>query len=87
MIFNIQRDSPVPIYEQIVSQVIFGIASGGLEAKWTWMYASAGVVLQWRSRWSAQRRPAAKAGGREGRNRLGIGHSASGLGSCSSDWC
>jgi len=31
MILNVQPDSPVPIYEQIVSQVIFGIASGALE--------------------------------------------------------
>jgi GntR family transcriptional regulator len=31
MLFDIQPDSPVPIYEQIVSQVIFGVASGGLE--------------------------------------------------------
>src|SRR3954454_17780690 len=31
MLFNIHPDSPVPIYEQVVAQVIFGIASGGLE--------------------------------------------------------
>src|ERR1700730_314931 len=31
MILNVQPDSPVPIYEQIVSQVIFGIASGALQ--------------------------------------------------------
>jgi GntR family transcriptional regulator len=31
MLLSIQTDSPVPIYEQIVTQVIFGIASGGLE--------------------------------------------------------
>jgi GntR family transcriptional regulator len=32
MIFSIQPDSPVPIYEQIVSQVTFAIASGDLAA-------------------------------------------------------
>jgi len=31
MIFRVQRDSTVPIYEQIEAQVIFGIASGSLE--------------------------------------------------------
>jgi GntR family transcriptional regulator len=31
MLFHIQTDGPVPIYEQIVAQVIYGIASGGLE--------------------------------------------------------
>jgi GntR family transcriptional regulator len=31
MFFDIHHDSPIPIYEQIVSQVIFGIASGSLE--------------------------------------------------------
>src|SRR5947209_19090417 len=31
MIFQIRPDSPIPIYEQIVTQVTFGIASGGLE--------------------------------------------------------
>jgi GntR family transcriptional regulator len=31
MLFDIHPESPIPIYEQIVSQVIFGIASGGLE--------------------------------------------------------
>jgi GntR family transcriptional regulator len=31
MIFDIQPDSPVPIYEQIVAQVTFAIASGILE--------------------------------------------------------
>jgi len=30
MIFNIQRDSPVPIYEQIVAQVTFAVAAGSL---------------------------------------------------------
>lgn len=30
MWFDIHPDSPVPIFEQIVSQVIFNIASGGL---------------------------------------------------------
>lgn len=31
MLLHIQPDSPVPIYEQIVAQVTFGVASGGLE--------------------------------------------------------
>lgn len=31
MFFDIQPDSPIPISEQIVSQVIFGVASGALE--------------------------------------------------------
>jgi GntR family transcriptional regulator len=31
MWFDIDPDSPIPIFEQIVSQVIFNIASGGLE--------------------------------------------------------
>ena len=31
MLFDVQPESPVPIYEQIVAQVIFGIASGDLE--------------------------------------------------------
>ncbi len=31
MLLSIQADSPVPIYEQIVTQVIFAIASGVLE--------------------------------------------------------
>ena len=31
MFFDIHHESPIPIYEQIVSQVVFGIASGGLE--------------------------------------------------------
>src|SRR5580658_6277396 len=31
MLMSIQTDSSLPIYEQIVAQVIFGIASGGLE--------------------------------------------------------
>src|SRR5438445_11603660 len=31
MLFDIEPDSPVPIYEQIVAQVTFGIASGALE--------------------------------------------------------
>ena len=31
MLFNIHPDSPIPIFEQIVSQVIFGIASGAVE--------------------------------------------------------
>lgn len=30
MWFDIHPDSPIPIFEQIVSQVIFNIASGGL---------------------------------------------------------
>jgi GntR family transcriptional regulator len=32
MLIDIHPDSPVPIYEQIVSQVLFSIASGDLEA-------------------------------------------------------
>lgn len=31
MLLHIQPDSPVPIYEQIVAQITFGVASGGLE--------------------------------------------------------
>jgi GntR family transcriptional regulator len=31
MLFDIRADSPVPIYEQIVSQVIFGVASGAVQ--------------------------------------------------------
>jgi GntR family transcriptional regulator len=31
MILDIHPDSPVPIYEQIVTQVIYGVASGALE--------------------------------------------------------
>jgi len=31
MLIDIQADSPVPIYEQIVAQVTFGIASGAVE--------------------------------------------------------
>ena len=31
MLFDIEPKSPVPIYEQIVAQVMFGIASGALE--------------------------------------------------------
>ena len=31
MLLDIQPDSPVPIYEQIVAQVTFGIASGAVE--------------------------------------------------------
>jgi GntR family transcriptional regulator len=31
MLLTIQADSPVPIFEQIVNQVVFAIASGGLE--------------------------------------------------------
>jgi GntR family transcriptional regulator len=31
MLFDIQSDSTVPIYEQILSQLIYGIASGTLE--------------------------------------------------------
>jgi GntR family transcriptional regulator len=31
MLFDIDPNSPIPIFEQIVSQVIFNIASGGLE--------------------------------------------------------
>ena len=33
MILDIRPDSDVPIYEQIVTQITFGIASGALEAK------------------------------------------------------
>ena len=32
MLFDIHADSTVPIYEQIIAQVIFGIASGDREA-------------------------------------------------------
>jgi GntR family transcriptional regulator len=32
MIFDIRPNSSTPIYEQIIAQVIFGIASGALEA-------------------------------------------------------
>ncbi|HEY7330580.1 MAG TPA: GntR family transcriptional regulator [Gemmataceae bacterium] len=32
MWFNIHPESPIPIFEQIVSQVIFNIAAGGLAA-------------------------------------------------------
>src|SRR5947209_20406345 len=32
MFFSIQPDGPVPIYEQIVAQVIYGVAAGTLEA-------------------------------------------------------
>ena len=31
MFFDIHHESPIPIYEQIVSQVVFGVASGALE--------------------------------------------------------
>ncbi|HMF18595.1 MAG TPA: GntR family transcriptional regulator, partial [Gemmataceae bacterium] len=31
MIFAIQADGAVPIYEQIVAQVIYGVAAGTLE--------------------------------------------------------
>src|SRR5947209_20499861 len=31
MFFSIQPDGPVPIYEQIVAQVIYGVAAGALE--------------------------------------------------------
>ena len=31
MHFHIRPDSPIPIYEQIISQIIFGIASGALD--------------------------------------------------------
>src|SRR5262249_43073795 len=31
MLFDLQPESPVPIYEQIVAQVTFGVASGALE--------------------------------------------------------
>lgn len=32
MLITIHPDGPVPIYEQIVAQVIYGVASGSLEA-------------------------------------------------------
>ncbi len=32
MIFSIHPEAPVPIYEQIVAQVIYGVAAGSLEA-------------------------------------------------------
>jgi GntR family transcriptional regulator len=32
MLFDVRENSPVPIYEQIVSQIIFGIASGTVVA-------------------------------------------------------
>jgi GntR family transcriptional regulator len=32
MLFRIEPESSIPIYEQIVAQVIFGVASGTLEA-------------------------------------------------------
>ena len=32
MLFDLQPDSSVPIYEQIVNQITFGVASGALEA-------------------------------------------------------
>src|SRR5271166_4076455 len=31
MIFDLQPDGPVPIYEQLVAQVIYGVASGAVE--------------------------------------------------------
>src|SRR5207249_1002794 len=31
MLFSVQPDGPVPIYEQIVAQVIYGVAAGTLE--------------------------------------------------------
>jgi GntR family transcriptional regulator len=31
MLVDIQHDSPIPIYEQIVAQITFGIASGAME--------------------------------------------------------
>jgi GntR family transcriptional regulator len=31
MIFDIEPDGPVPIYEQIVAQVVYGVAAGALE--------------------------------------------------------
>lgn len=31
MHFDVRSDSPIPIYEQIINQLIFGIASGVLE--------------------------------------------------------
>ncbi len=30
MLFSVQPDGPVPIYEQVVSQVIYGVAAGSL---------------------------------------------------------
>ena len=30
MLFNVQSDGPAPIYEQIVAQVIYGVAAGAL---------------------------------------------------------
>jgi GntR family transcriptional regulator len=30
MLFSVQPDAPVPIYEQIVAQVIYGVAAGSL---------------------------------------------------------
>jgi GntR family transcriptional regulator len=33
MLLDIEPDSPVPIYEQIETQIIFGIASGALEER------------------------------------------------------
>jgi GntR family transcriptional regulator len=32
MLFTIHADGPVPIYEQIVAQIIYGVAAGTLEA-------------------------------------------------------
>src|SRR5580700_9448348 len=32
MLFTIQPNGPVPIYEQIVAQIIYGVAAGTLEA-------------------------------------------------------
>ena len=32
MLFQVRTDSPVPIYEQIVSQIIFAVAAGDLPA-------------------------------------------------------
>src|SRR2546423_11962385 len=32
MLFSIHPDGPVPIYEQIVAQVIYAVAAGSLEA-------------------------------------------------------
>jgi GntR family transcriptional regulator len=31
MLFDVRPESPIPIYEQIVTQVIFGVAAGTLE--------------------------------------------------------
>jgi GntR family transcriptional regulator len=31
VLFDVRRESPIPIYEQIVTQVIFGVASGVLK--------------------------------------------------------